>query len=183
MALSRIIDSRYCFRATSLFSCSSFELYRNVTMPACTSPKIFSTSSGLVYNSAAYRPLNSVHLLGSCPYQRRSSVEGSISFNRASTFALSLEIPRGHNRSTRIRRPSDSAGSSHTLLTRILIRLSFIDQPYNDLCNPPPNPERSGGLAVGVHAMVRHLQFHIFGGLRFANPPYACFFSQRPMRE
>jgi hypothetical protein len=75
------------------------------------------------------------------PYQRRSSVEGAMPLSQTSTFACSFDSPRGHIRSTSTRRPSVSAGSSYTRLTRMVMRFPFIEPPYHEEALPaPPSP-------------------------------------------
>jgi hypothetical protein len=53
-----------------------------------------------------------VELARSCPYQRRSSVDGATTFAHSSILAVALASPRGQMRSTSTRVPSAGDGSS-----------------------------------------------------------------------
>jgi poly(3-hydroxyalkanoate) depolymerase len=63
-------------------------------------------------SSSRYRRRNSSNLAGSCPYHRRSSVDGAASLAHSSSRAASLRRPRGQTRSTSTRAPSSGDGAS-----------------------------------------------------------------------
>ena len=82
------------------------------TRPARARSTIGRSDSRLARNSVKYLALNCAHLSGSWLNQRRKTVDGATSFGQRSIFASCFETPRGHSRSTRIRKPSDRDGVS-----------------------------------------------------------------------
>ena len=67
-------------------------------------------------SSVPYLRLNPAHFAGSCANHLRRAVLGASSFSHRYSFNFFLLRPRGHTRSTRIRRPSLFAGSSYARL-------------------------------------------------------------------
>src|SRR5512138_3153090 len=94
--------SRNAFSTTALLCSASFAAKRRVTVPALASSPSLVRSVPWFCSSASYLALNSSHFAGSCPNQRRRESLGAISLSQSSICALSLAIPLGQRRSTRI---------------------------------------------------------------------------------
>src|SRR5690625_523341 len=102
-----VIDSIYSFRTTAGFRFFSFIPYNSgIRFLLTNSWRYAFNLFSFLLSSSVYRDLMSVHLSGSCPKRLCSPLLGAISFPHAVSAALSFDIPRGDNRSSKTRLPS-----------------------------------------------------------------------------